>query len=171
MNKNLFKSKSLIVKRMWLLVLVLMLAVMPVLSGCGQSDEAQDDNSGNKSKTEEQKPDRNGTYDSKDDVKAYLVEYGELPNNYITKEEARDLGWSGGSVERYAKGKCIGGDRFGNYEKQLPKNSDRDFYHECDIDTLGKDSRGAKRIIYAKDGDIYYTDDHYDTFEKIYDAD
>ena len=93
--------------------------------------------------------------------------YGELPSNYITKNEARDLGWNGGSVEQYAPGKCIGGDRFGNYEKKLPKNDDRDYYHECDIDTLGKDSRGAKRIIYSKDGDIYYTEDHYESFEKI----
>ena len=101
------------------------------------------------------------------DVRDYLVEYGELPSNYITKNEARDLGWNGGSVEQYAPGKCIGGDRFGNYEKKLPKNDDRDYYHECDIDTLGKDSRGAKRIIYSKDGDIYYTEDHYESFEKI----
>ena len=101
------------------------------------------------------------------DVRDYLVEYGKLPSNYITKNEARDLGWNGGSVEQYAPGKCIGGDRFGNYEKKLPKNDDRDYYHECDIDTLGKDSRGAKRIIYSKDGDIYYTEDHYESFEKI----
>lgn len=50
----------------------------------------------------------------------YLIEYGQLPNNSITKKEAKKLGWSGGSLEPYAPGKCIGGDYFGNYEKVLP---------------------------------------------------
>jgi hypothetical protein len=109
-------------------------------------------------------PDPDGTYDSKDDVALYLHTYGHLPNNYITKKQAKELGWSGGSLKEYAPGKCIGGDYFGNYEELLP---DAD-YHECDIGTLGKKSRGAKRIIWDDDGNIYYTDDHYESFEKLY---
>ncbi len=54
--------------------------------------------------------DANGSYDSKEDVALYIHTYGELPDNYITKDEAEDLGWNGGSVERYAPGMCIGGD-------------------------------------------------------------
>jgi guanyl-specific ribonuclease Sa len=108
--------------------------------------------------------DRDGTYTSKDDVALYLYTYGELPDNFITKKEAQALGWSGGSLEPYAPGKCIGGDKFGNYEGVLPENS----YHECDIDTLGAKSRGAKRIVYSDDGDIYYTEDHYESFELLY---
>lgn len=157
-------------KKIWVLLLVLLLAFAPLLTACGGSSE-ESSGEGSEESNKEIKIERDGSYDSKDDVKDYLVEYGELPSNYITKDEARELGWRGGSVEQVAEGKCIGGDRFGNYEKRLPKEDDRDFYHECDIDTLGKDSRGAKRIIYAKDGDIYYTEDHYDSFEKIYDAD
>lgn len=111
--------------------------------------------------------DENGSYDDKDSVALYLHTYGKLPKNYITKAEAEKLGWEGGSVERYAKGKCIGGSRFGNYEGLLPKKSGRQYY-ECDIDTLGKDSRGAKRIVYSNDGLIYYTDDHYRSFELLY---
>lgn len=111
--------------------------------------------------------DENGSYDDKENVALYIHTYGKLPQNYITKAEAEDLGWEGGSVERYAEGKCIGGSKFGNYEDLLPKKSGRQYY-ECDIDTLGEDSRGAKRIVYSNDGLIYYTDDHYESFELLY---
>ena len=57
---------------------------------------------------------------SRDDVAAYIHENGCLPDNFITKAEARELGWNGGSLEPYAPGMCIGGDRFGNYEGLLP---------------------------------------------------
>lgn len=115
----------------------------------------------------EQKLDKNGTYTSKEDVALYIHQYGELPQNFITKAEAQKLGWTGGSLEKYAPGKCIGGDNFGNYEGLLPKKSGRK-YTECDIDTLGASSRGAKRIVFSNDGLIYYTDDHYATFTLLY---
>lgn len=111
--------------------------------------------------------DENGSYDDKESVALYILTYGKLPKNYITKKEAENLGWTGGSVEQYAPGKCIGGSYFGNYENKLPKKKGRE-YHECDIGTLGKSSRGAKRIIYSNDGLIYYTADHYETFELLY---
>lgn len=113
--------------------------------------------------------DENGVYDSKEDVSLYLQTYGELPDNYITKNEARDLGWTGGSVEDYAPGMCIGGDTFSNREGLLPKAEGR-VWTECDIDTLGEDGRGAKRIVYSNDGLIYYTDDHYESFQELYDG-
>ncbi len=111
--------------------------------------------------------DGDGEFDDKENVALYIHTYGKLPRNYITKAEAQDLGWEGGSVERYAPGKCIGGSKFGNYEGLLPKADGRQYY-ECDIDTLGESSRGAKRIVYSNDGLIYYTDDHYETFELLY---
>lgn len=111
--------------------------------------------------------DEDGSYTSKEDVMNYLVQYGKLPTNFITKKEAKKLGWTGGSLESYAPGKCIGGDYFGNYEEVLPVVSGRT-YHECDIDTLHAKSRGAKRIVYSDDGQIYYTDDHYETFTLLY---
>lgn len=111
--------------------------------------------------------DRDGSYTTKDDVALYIHLYGELPANFITKEQAGELGWEGGSLEPYAPGKCIGGSRFGNYEGSLPKREGRT-YRECDIDTLGASSRGAKRLVYSDDGLIYYTADHYKTFELLY---
>ena len=111
--------------------------------------------------------DENGSYTSKDDVVLYIHTFGHLPQNFITKKEAQNLGWSGGSLEPYAPGKCIGGSHFGNYEGLLPEKDGRS-YTECDIDTLGKDSRGAKRIVFSNDGLIYYTDDHYESFTLLY---
>lgn len=95
-----------------------------------------------------------GSYTTRDDVALYLVTYGHLPGNFITKEEARALGWPGGGLEDYAPGKCIGGDVFGNYEGVLPDVPGRT-YRECDIDTLGADSRGAKRLVFSDDGNIF----------------
>ena len=92
-----------------------------------------------------------------------ITEYGHLPSNYITKKQAQALGWQGGSLEPYAPGCSIGGDRFGNYEGTLPDGS----YHECDLNTREADKRGAERLVYADDGRIYYTADHYETFEEI----
>ncbi len=120
--------------------------------------------------SEEPAIDENGSYDDKDNVALYIHTYGKLPPNYISKAEAEDLGWEGGSVERYAPGKCIGGAKFGNYEGLLPKKDGRQYY-ECDIDTLGESSRGAKRIVYSNDGLVYYTDDHYESFELLYGED
>lgn len=108
--------------------------------------------------------DEDGTYSSAEDVALYLHTYGELPNNFITKNEARDLGWSGGGLEDYAPGKCIGGDKFGNREGLLPAGN----YHECDINTLGENSRGAERLVWDDGGNIYYTNDHYESFEQLY---
>lgn len=111
--------------------------------------------------------DEHGSYTTRDDVALYIYTYGHLPENFITKSEAKKLGWEGGSLEGYAPGCCIGGDRFGNYEGLLPESDGRT-YTECDIDTLGADSRGAKRIVFSNDGLIYYTDDHYESFTLLY---
>jgi len=118
---------------------------------------------------EEEAPllDEHGTYDSKEDVALFIHLYGRLPDNYMSKKEAEKLGWEGGSLERYAPGMCIGGSRFGNYEGLLPEAKGRT-YTECDIDTLGANSRGAKRIVFSNDGLIYYTADHYESFELLY---
>ena len=109
-----------------------------------------------------------GWYSSKEDVALYIHLYGHLPDNYVTKREVQELGWTGGSVERYAgEGTAIGGSRFGNYEGLLPEAEGRT-YTECDIDTVGSSSRGAKRVVFSNDGLIYYTGDHYESFELLY---
>ena len=122
--------------------------------------------------TEAQEPtlDEDGWYDSKEEVALYIHLYGHLPGNYITKKDAEKLGWPGGSLEPYAPGKSIGGSRFGNYAGLLPDAKGRT-WTECDIDTAGRNSRGAKRIVFSNDGLIYYTGDHYESFELLYGGD
>lgn len=97
-------------------------------------------------------------------VVLYLDHYGELPDNYITKNEARKLGWEGGTPERYLEGSAIGGDSFGNREGLLPKGD----YTECDLNTLGKGDRGAERLVFSDDGEYYYTPDHYESFTQVW---
>ncbi len=101
----------------------------------------------------------------------YLDLYGELPDNFITKDEARDLGWDSryNYVGEVAPGKSIGGDRFGNYEGQLPKKKGRQWY-ECDANYRGK-KRGPERVLFSSDGLYYYTDDHYQTFIELFPED
>lgn len=162
----------------WLLALVMLFSLV----GCGTDAPVQDET--NLPQQEQQdvqnapsedadmpdetaQIDEDGAYTTKDDVALYIHTYGHLPDNFITKKDAQALGWPGGSLEPYAPGKCIGGSRFGNYEGLLPEADGRT-YTECDIDTLGADSRGAKRIVFSNDGLIYYTEDHYKSFELLY---
>ena len=116
---------------------------------------------------DEQMIDENGSYTTKDDVALYIHTYGHLPENFIKKKDAQAAGWTGGSLENVLPGMCIGGDYFGNYEEQLPKAKGRR-WTECDINTLGARARGAERIIFSNDGLIYYTPDHYESFELLY---
>ena len=168
----------------WLLALVMALS----LAGCGRDtstvavfpsqDAQQQDTLPDDDGTVSDLPDdgddsgaeaidEDGSFTSKEEVALYIHTYGRLPGNFITKKEAQALGWPGGSLEPYAPGKCIGGSRFGNYEGLLPEKEGRT-YTECDIDTLGAESRGAKRIVFSNDGLIYYTGDHYESFELLY---
>lgn len=162
-KRNMIKKAS-----VWILIVLVMLASALLLASCesGQSENGENEQSEESSGSSDQRVAEDGTYDQKEDVAEYLSIYKKLPKNYIKKKEAKKLGWSGGSVERVAPGKVIGGDHFGNYEKKLPDKKGRSYY-ECDIDTLGKTKRGPKRIIYSDDGLIYYTGDHYKSFEKM----
>ena len=103
-----------------------------------------------------------------EDVADYIHIFGRLPQNFITKEEARDLGWqsSEGNLWDVAPGKSIGGDRFGNYEGQLPEAEGRT-WTECDIGYEGG-YRDDRRVVFSNDGLIYYTDDHYESFTQLY---
>ena len=110
----------------------------------------------------------NGNYTSKEEVALYIHTYGKLPVNYITKKEAQDMGWdsSKGNLSDILPGMSIGGSAFGNYEGALPRADGRRYF-ECDIDYDGG-YRGAKRLVYSNDGLVFYTEDHYNTFEQIY---
>lgn len=111
--------------------------------------------------------DQDGFYYGLEHVVLYLDAYGDLPSNYITKAEARVLGWSGGSVEQYREGAAIGGDSFGNREGILPRESGRK-YTECDLNTNGQSSRGAERLVFSNDGLYFHTQDHYESFQQVW---
>jgi ribonuclease T1 len=112
-----------------------------------------------------------GYYTSKEEVSLYIKTFEKLPNNYITKAEANRLGWDSdkGNLWEISNKKSIGGDRFYNREGLLPKD-DNIQYFECDIDYLGG-FRNSKRIVYSNNGYIYFTSDHYESFELLYEGD
>jgi len=112
--------------------------------------------------------DKNGTYTDKDHVALYIHTYGTVPSNYISKNKARKAGWinTKGNLWDVLPGKSIGGGGFYNDDHMLPDAPDREWF-ECDIDYEGG-FRNAKRIVFSNDGLIYYTDDHYKTFQRLY---
>ena len=120
---------------------------------------------------EELTVEEDGHYTSKEEVALYIHIYGKLPSNFISKDEAEDLGWKkkdgeAGQLHVVAPGMSIGGSYFGNYEGLLPEKKGRKYY-ECDINYV-KGNRGAERIVYSNDGLIFYTGDHYESFEQLY---
>lgn len=168
MMKNLFKKSR---------ILILALIMMLTFAGCSilEMEIMEEGNPPiieNPSETPEGPSEEalkeDGYYTSKEEVAEFLHTYGHLPDNYITKNEAMDLGWDSGKGNLWAvtDKMSIGGDRFGNREGLLPNASGRKWY-ECDIDYEGG-FRNEKRIVFSSDGLIYYTGDHYASFEKLY---
>lgn len=110
--------------------------------------------------------DEDGAYTSKDELALYIHLYGHLPGNFVTKDQAEAAGWTGGAVGKVLPGKSIGGDRYYNREGLLPKAEGR-IWTECDVGDR-RNTRGAERIVFSNDGLVYYTPDHYDSFELLY---
>ncbi len=156
-------------KRILSAILVIII-LLSLLSGCSQKADKPGSNQSPQVHSQADHPkalDITGSYTTKEDVALYLNTYHKLPPNFITKQQAKELGWPGGSLEHYAPGMCIGGNTFGNYEGLLPSKKGRSYY-ECDIDTLKAKDRGSKRLVYSNDGLIYYTEDHYESFLLLY---
>ena len=162
-------------KKYWKSLLLSLVFILSLLVGCSSTDLGLEDLNPMEFPIVEQSSDgtelqisEDGEYTSKEEVAGYIYLYGHLPENFITKNEAKALGWDSkaGNLKDVAPGKSIGGDYFGNYEGLLPEADDRE-YHECDIDSDGG-FRNAKRIVFSNDGLIYYTEDHYKTFELLY---
>ena len=120
-----------------------------------------------------------GLYTTKDSVAAYLCKFDKLPSNYVGKNEGKSLYESktGNTFEKWnfnpwtTIGVMIGGDEFNNhaddpnpdrYHPSLPEGD----YLEADVEYSAK-NRGTKRLIYQSDCVIYYTADHYETFNKL----
>lgn len=160
--------------RKWLWIFIAMMMIWVV--GCSDtgtlstSDRAGTEN-GTLSQGETEasfEVSEDGQYSSKEEVAAYIHSYGHLPDNFISKTKARKLGWDSkeGNLWEVAPGMSIGGSQYKNYDGALPDAEGRT-WTECDIDYQGG-FRGAKRIIFSNDGLIYYTEDHYQTFEQLY---
>ncbi len=98
----------------------------------------------------------------------YLFAYGELPPNFITKREARELGWdsSWNDVSDVAPGMSIGGDFFVNYDGKLPVGKGIRYW-EADCNYVSG-RRRVERIVYSSDGRVWYTGDHYQTFQELF---
>ncbi len=98
----------------------------------------------------------------------YLFAWGRLPDNFLTKAEARALGWGENAsyLSDVALDMSIGGDRFGNYEGRLPVKHGRQYW-EADCWYVGG-KRNAYRIIYDNEGHVWYTADHYETFTELF---
>ena len=151
-------------------LLLSILLLFSLLTGCAapEADTGSNDTGYEETVAEEATVTEDGTYTSKEEVAEYIYLFGHLPDNFITKKEAKALGWESkeGNLSEVAPGMSIGGDYFGNYEGLLPEEDGRDYY-ECDINSDGG-YRGAERIVFSNDGLIYYTEDHYESFEQLY---
>ena len=99
-----------------------------------------------------------------DKVISYVKSNHKLPDYYLTKSEAKNKGWvpSKGNLCDVLPGKAIGGDKFSNREKSLPKGEQ---YYEADVN-YNCGNRGADRIVFTKNGKVWLTEDHYKSFEK-----
>ncbi len=97
----------------------------------------------------------------------YIKYYGYLPDYYITKEQAKKLGWKSykGNLDKVAHGKMMGGMIFKNVFGDLPSKEGRIWY-ECDIDYNGG-YRNNYRLLYSNDGLIFKTDSHYKNFIAV----
>jgi len=167
-----------------LLIALIMIASLLFISGCYSIEqEMKNDNDrrydrGTEIKVKENPISNDGRVTSLKEIKKpligfkevadYIVANGKLPDNFITKAQAKKLGWDSnlGNLALVAPGKSIGGDVFTNREKVLPDIDGRIWY-EADIDyRIG--FRNGKRILYSNDGLVYKTINHYKTFQRIY---
>ncbi|WP_238327848.1 ribonuclease domain-containing protein [Paenibacillus gorillae] len=155
------------------LLAAMMVMLVIVLTGCGNlslneiNPPSSSADTGQKQQQSQSQSQSKAPLTSFKGVSDYVRQHHKLPDNYVTKKEAEQLGWvaSKGNLNQVAPGKSIGGDRFGNREGLLPKEKNRIWY-EADIN-YKKGSRGADRILYSNDGLIYMTTDHYKSFTDI----
>lgn len=101
---------------------------------------------------------------SEEVVIPFVKQNGTLPPYYLTKSEAKKKGWvpSQGNLCEVLPGQAIGGDRFSNREGKLPRGEQ---YFEADVN-YNCGHRGADRIVFTKEGEVWLTHNHYKSFQK-----
>ena len=139
---------------------VVLLAAIILLSACGASASGK----------KEDKPEvteESLAMEAAQKLAEYIEEHGELPENFITKKEAKARGWKSTYrlVSDLGEGICVC-DYFGNYEEQLPVVKGRKYY-EADCYYQGG-PRNGYRLIYSNDGHYWFTGDHYETFTELF---
>ena len=151
-----------------LLSLLLIFTITFSLFGCSIDPIVEIPNVDVNESTIQESVSEDGVYTTPEEVAEYIHIYEKLPSNYLTKKQAMELGWesSKGNLWDVTDKGVIGGDKFGNREGLLPKEKGRTWY-ECDVNYEGG-YRGGERIVYSNDGLIFYTNDHYKTFEQLY---
>ena len=112
-----------------------------------------------------------GPMEAAQELADYLFVHGELPDNFVTKREAQEMGWQ--TIYRnpgdISPGLAIGGDYFGNYQRLLPVVKGRKYYEADCFYNGGR--RNEYRIIFSNDGHVWYTGDHYNTFIELFPSD
>ena len=75
------------------------------------------------------------------------------------------------TIDRIRKGEKLNhrndGGFFGNRERRLPRQSDREYYREFVHTIRSPKFPGPQRVVIGKDGSVWYTGDHYDSFTKV----
>lgn len=135
-------------------------------AGSPKTELSKTDNQSHAESNSENGSDENSIDELTDDDKviSYVKANHKLPDYYLTKSEAKSKGWvpSKGNLCDVLNGKAIGGDKFSNREKQLPKGEQ---YYEADVN-YNCGHRGADRIVFTENGDVWLTKNHYKSFEK-----
>lgn len=94
-----------------------------------------------------------------------LGQTGRLPSQFVTKKQAMAEGWHPGknlwSIPAL-RGKSMGGDRFGNFEHQLPPGK----WQEADLHYKGG-KRSAYRLVYSRGDQRFVSVDHYQHFIEV----
>ena len=101
------------------------------------------------------------TQQSANHVIEHLQQYGKLPDEYVTKNKAKEMyGWESGKA--FNEGQ-IGGDVYFNTKGYLPVKEGRIWY-EADIgidNSIARSKQKGTRLLYSNDGLLYISTDHY----------
>ncbi len=108
----------------------------------------------------------NATKNDNDGADYWIKFFGELPKYYVTKNEAKKIGWrQSKSPENYIPDKMITGGIYHNKNGHLPNAPGRIWY-EADINYY-EGRRNGHRLLWSNDGLMFVTYDHYETFYEI----